>query len=142
MSLGALSFPLIRTISRSNLEASRIRLLNCRRPRLLYRYVHNDAEQMNAAAVAASSASTKTTEKSHESLSTQKSRNVVAERSYFDTHSFVKSMQQNGFSENQAEALCSLFKDIVNFIAQDIKKECVTKPGQVNMLLFLLNLFS
>lgn len=67
----------------------------------------------------------------NEELSKQKSKSVVAERGYFDTHSFIKSLMANGFTQQQAEQLCVLFKDIVNYIAQDIKKECVTKPGQV-----------
>lgn len=54
----------------------------------------------------------------------------MAERSYFDTYDFIQSLIQKGFTQEQAEQLCILFKDIVNYIAQDIKKECVTKPGQ------------
>ena len=64
-------------------------------------------------------------------LSAQKSRKVVAERSYYDTYEFIQSLVAQGFTQAQAEQLCFLFKDIVNYIAQDIKKECVSKPGQV-----------
>lgn len=76
----------------------------------------------------------------NEELSKQKSKTVVAERGYFDTHSFIKSLMVNGFTQQQAEQLCALFKDIVNYIAQDIKKECVTKPGQVIICLFISKL--
>lgn len=69
--------------------------------------------------------------KPYESLSAKKSRNIVAERSYFDTHLFVSSLMENGFNQQQAEQMCSLFKEIVNFVSQDIKKDCVTKSGQV-----------
>ncbi len=68
--------------------------------------------------------------KSYESISTQKARNIVAEHSYYDTHAFINSLMQNGFTQQQAEQLCLLFKDIVNFISEDIKKTCVTKSGQ------------
>lgn len=64
------------------------------------------------------------------SISAQKSRNIVAERSYFDTHQFVKSLTQNGFNEQQAEQLCVLVKEITNYVSGDIKKECVTRSGQ------------
>ncbi len=70
-------------------------------------------------------------------LSAQKSRKVVAERSYYDTYEFIQSLVAKGFTQAQAEQLCFLFKDIVNYIAQDIKKECVSKPGQV-CLIFII----
>ncbi|CAF0746264.1 unnamed protein product [Brachionus calyciflorus] len=66
----------------------------------------------------------------YESLSTKKSLNIIAERSYFDTHLFVSNLMDSGFTQHQAEQLCVLFKEIVNFISQDIKKDCVTKTGQ------------
>ena len=70
-------------------------------------------------------------------MSAKKSRSVVAERSYFDTHSFISELEQNGFNRQQAEKMCYLFKEIVNYVSQDIKKECVTKSGQVeNFILF------
>lgn len=68
------------------------------------------------------------------SLSAQVSRNIIAQRSYFDTHLFVSQLESSGFNRQQAEQLCALFKEIVNFISQDIKKDCVTKSGQVGFL--------
>ena len=63
----------------------------------------------------------------------------MAERGYYDSLAFVKSLTESGFTQSQAEQLCFLFKDIVNYIAEDIKKECVTKPGQVSKLCSYLN---
>ena len=60
-------------------------------------------------------------------------KSVVAERGYFDTHAFVGALIQNGFTEQQAEIVCLLFKDVTNYISEDIKKECVTRPGQVRI---------
>lgn len=74
-----------------------------------------------------------TKKENFQSLSSAKSRKVVAERSYFDTYEFIQSLTQKGFTHQQAEQLCVLFKDIVNYIAQDIKKDCVTKAGQVKL---------
>lgn len=71
--------------------------------------------------------------KAYESLSTQKSKNVVAEKSFFDTHLFINSLVSNGFEPRQAERLCELFKEIVNFVATDIKRDCVTKAGLVGV---------
>ena len=82
---------------------------------------------------------TKSGSKSFESLSAKKSRSVVAERSYFDTYSFISELEQNGFNRQQAEKMCYLFKEIVNYVSQDIKKECVTKSGQVEDILLSLN---
>lgn len=76
--------------------------------------------------------------KVYESLSAKKSRNIVAERSYFDTHAFVSSLMENGFTLQQAEQMCNLFKEIVNFVSQDIKKDCVTKSGQVRTFILLI----
>lgn len=63
-------------------------------------------------------------------LTKKMAKTVVAERGYFDTHAFVGILLQNGFTQQQAESMCHLFKDIVNYISEDIKKECVTRPGQ------------
>ena len=57
-------------------------------------------------------------------------KTLVAEKGYFDTHGFISTLTLNGFTQQQAEVLCHLFKDIVNYISEDIKKECVTRPGQ------------
>ena len=57
-------------------------------------------------------------------------RTKVAERGYFDTHQFIANLTNNGFSLQQAEVVATLFKEVVNYIAEDIKKECVTRPGQ------------
>jgi hypothetical protein len=67
------------------------------------------------------------------------SRQIVAERGYYDSLAFVKSLTESGFTQSQAEQLCFLFKDIVNYIAEDIKKECVTKPGQVSFFYHLIH---
>jgi hypothetical protein len=66
-------------------------------------------------------------------LTKKMAKTVVAERGYFDTHAFVGILLQNGFTQQQAEVMCHLFKDIVNYISEDIKKECVTRPGQVRL---------
>ena len=65
-------------------------------------------------------------------LSKKMVKSVVAERGYFDTHAFVGALLQNGFTQQQAEIVCLLFKDVTNYISEDIKIECVTRPGQVN----------
>jgi len=70
--------------------------------------------------------------KSEHVLTKKMAKTVVAERGYFDTHAFVSVLLQNGFTQQQAESMCHLFKDIVNYISEDIKKECVTRPGQVS----------
>ena len=62
-------------------------------------------------------------------------REKVAERGYFDTHAFINTLLQNGFTQQQSEIICHLFKDVVNYIAEDIKKECVTRPGQVSYVI-------
>lgn len=80
----------------------------------------NDSSEVYSATAAA---------KNYESLSTQKSKNVVAEKSFFDTHLFINSLISNGFEQRQAERMCELFKEIVNFVATDIKRDCVTKAG-------------
>ena len=54
----------------------------------------------------------------------------VTEQSYFDTHVFVNSLVNSGYTNKQAEQICYLFKDITNAMSQDIKRECVTKPSQ------------
>ena len=58
----------------------------------------------------------------------------VAERNFYDTHAFVKCLVENDFTQKQSEELCELFKDIVNYIADDIRNECVTKNGQVEKI--------
>ncbi len=55
----------------------------------------------------------------------QKAKAFVAERGYFDTHSFIKDMMQSGFTQEQSEELCRLFKAIVNYVAHDFKTECL-----------------
>jgi len=60
----------------------------------------------------------------------QKAKAFVAERGYFDTHLFIKDLTANGFTDQQAEKLCHIFKEIVNYVVQDFKTECVTKAGQ------------
>jgi hypothetical protein len=57
----------------------------------------------------------------------------VSERGFYDTHAFVKTLVESGdFNQQQAESLCLLFKDITNYIADDVRSECVSKSGQVN----------
>ncbi len=56
----------------------------------------------------------------------------VSERGFYDTHAFIKTLVETGeFTTTQAETLSSLFKDITNYVVDDIKTECVTKSGQV-----------
>ncbi len=56
----------------------------------------------------------------------------VSERGFYDTHAFVKTLVESGdFNQQQAESLCTLFKDITNYIADDVRSECVSKSGQV-----------
>jgi hypothetical protein len=55
----------------------------------------------------------------------------VTDGSYFDTHAFVNALMSSGFTQKQSEQICYIFKDITNSMAQDIKKECATKPSQV-----------
>lgn len=61
----------------------------------------------------------------------QKAKAFIAERGYFDTHLFIKDLTNNGFTPEQAERLCNIFKELVNYIVHDFKTECVTKAGQV-----------
>jgi hypothetical protein len=63
----------------------------------------------------------------------------VTEQSYFDTHVFVNALVNSGYTNKQAEQICYLFKDITNSMAQDIKRECVTKSSQV--IFFFLIIF-
>jgi len=69
-------------------------------------------------------------EPSTTSSSYELARAAVAEISYFDTHAFVKQLESTGFSNAQAEEMCMLFKEVVNYVSTDVKKQCVTKPGQ------------
>ena len=56
----------------------------------------------------------------------------MSERGFYDTHAFIKTLVESGdFTPVQAESLCSLFKDITNYVADDVRNECVTKSGQV-----------
>ena len=60
----------------------------------------------------------------------KKTNYEVSERGFYDTHAFVNTLTESKFTNEQSETLCMLFKDIVNFISNDIRKECVTRPGQ------------
>ena len=44
---------------------------------------------------------------------------------------FIKELQNEGFTPQQAESLCKLFKEVVNYVVNDIKNECVTRSVQV-----------
>jgi hypothetical protein len=48
----------------------------------------------------------------------------IAERNYFDTGMFQKELQNEGFTPQQAESLCRLFKEIVLYVVNDVKSEC------------------
>ena len=48
----------------------------------------------------------------------------IAERNYFDTGLFIKELQNEGFTPQQAESLCRLFKEIVTYVINDVKSEC------------------
>jgi hypothetical protein len=65
-------------------------------------------------------------------IPTKRAGRKVVEKGYYDTHSFINSLVEHEFTQEQAEQLCFLFKDIVNYIADDIKSECVTRSGQVS----------
>lgn len=71
---------------------------------------------------------------------TRRATRKVVEKGFYDTHSFINSLVEHKFTQDQAEQLCFLFKDIVNYIADDIKNECVTRSGQVIFKVNLLDL--
>lgn len=73
---------------------------------------------------------------------TKRASRKVVEKGFYDTHSFINSLVEHKFTQDQAEQLCFLFKDIVNYIADDIKNECVTRSGQVIFKFNLLDLMS
>lgn len=65
-----------------------------------------------------------------QTVSTKRGTRKVVEKGFYDTHTFINSLVEHKFTQEQAEQLCFLFKDITNYIADDIKNECVTRTGQ------------
>ena len=43
---------------------------------------------------------------------------------------FINTLVKSGFTPLQAENMCYMLKDVIGFVAQDLKKKCVTKSGQ------------
>ena len=62
----------------------------------------------------------------------QQKPKAIAERNYFDTNLFIKELQNEGFTQQQAECLCRVFKEINTYVINDVKSECVTRSFQVN----------
>lgn len=88
------------------------------------------SRSVRLAAYSTAAASQSTNSQASKDTASLASKAKPAESSHFDTHAFVSHLTTSGYTQQQAEQLCYLFKDITNAVVHEIKKECVTKSSQ------------